>query len=217
MRRHGRCAAGLRPRLDFVDPRSRPGSLLVMRNTLRSGRRVGLVTAAGTLSGLLTWAFAAALGLSALLQASRVGYDVVRFAGAAYLIWLGANMLGFFGHQHHRHHDASHEPTESVSPGPGARRAYFNGLVSNLVNPKIGVFFIAFLPGFIPTGQSTGPFSFALGLSFVIEAGLWLTTVVWMVSHGVGWLRRSSVQRWIERATGVVLIGFGVRLATESR
>jgi threonine/homoserine/homoserine lactone efflux protein len=86
-----------------------------------------------------------------------------------------------------------------------------------LVNPKIGVFFIAFLPGFIPVGQPTGPFSFALGLSFVAETGLWLTTVVWMMNHGVGWLRHSSVQRWIERVTGVVLIGFGVRLATESR
>jgi threonine/homoserine/homoserine lactone efflux protein len=192
-----------------------PDSLLVMRNTLRSGHRAGLVTAAGTLTGLMIWAIAAALGLSALLQASRVGYEIVRFTGAAYLIWLGISTLGPFRIRHHP--PADHESTKPARPATGLRRAYLNGLASNLVNPKIGVFFIAFLPGFIPAGQPTGALSFALGLFFVIETGLWLATVVWMVNHGIGWLRRSGIQRWLERAAGVVLIGFGVRLAVESR
>ncbi|MDQ6838114.1 MAG: LysE family transporter [Actinomycetota bacterium] len=121
-----------------------------MRNTLCGGHCVGLVTAAGMLSGLLSWAIAAALGLSALLQASRLGYDIVRFAGAAYLIWLGLNTLGLFGHRHR--HDGGDVPIEAPTRGTRKRRAYLNGLVSNLVNPKIGAFFIAFLPGFIPAG-----------------------------------------------------------------
>ena len=74
-----------------------PDSMLVMRNTMRGGRRSGLITACGTMSGLTVWAVAAALGLTALLRVSHVGYDVLRFAGAAYLIWLGAGSLGLFG------------------------------------------------------------------------------------------------------------------------
>src|SRR5215469_16597856 len=70
--------------------------MLVMRNTVRGGRRAGWVTACGTLSGLTVWALAAALGLSALLQVSQVAYDVLRFCGAAYLIWLGVTSLGNF-------------------------------------------------------------------------------------------------------------------------
>ncbi len=193
-----------------------PDSLLVMRNTVRGGRRAGLATAAGTLSGLLVWAIGATLGLSALLQASRVGYDVLRFAGAAYLIWLGVTTLGLFRRRTtHTHHQA--EPAGPTAPVARLGRVYLNGLVSNVFNPKIGVFFIAFLPGFIPAGESTAMFSLTLGLWFVVETGLWLATVVWMVTRGVGWLRRTTVQRWIERATGAVLIGFGLRLATEAR
>jgi len=193
-----------------------PDSLLVMRNTMRSGGRAGLATAAGTLSGLLVWAIGATLGLSALLQASRLGYDVLRFAGAAYLIWLGVSSLGLFHRRTtHSHHQA--EPAEPTTPVARFGQVYLNGLVSNVFNPKIGVFFIAFLPGFIPAGESTAMFSFALGLWFVVETGLWLATVVWMVTRGVGWLRRITVQRWLERATGAVLIGFGLRLATEAR
>lgn len=190
-----------------------PDNLLVMRNTLRGDRRTGLSTAAGTVTGLLIWAVAAALGLSALLQASRTGYDVLRFVGAGYLIWLGVTSLGFL----RRRPGLGLRSTAPSAPAVSVRGAHLNGVLTNLFNPKIGVFFIALLPGFIPAGQSTGSFSLALGLWFVVETGLWLCAVVWMVSRGVGWLRRSSVQRWIERATGVVLIGLGVRLATEAR
>jgi len=139
-----------------------PDSLLVMRNTMRSGGRAGWATAAGTLSGLLVWAMGATLGLSALLQASRLGYDVLRFAGAAYLIWLGVSSLGLFHRRTtHSHHQA--EPAEPTTPVARFGRVYLNGLVSNVFNPKIGVFFIAFLPGFIPAGESTAMFSFAPG------------------------------------------------------
>jgi threonine/homoserine/homoserine lactone efflux protein len=94
---------------------------------------------------------------------------------------------------------------------------YLNGLLSNLFNPKIGVFFVAFLPGFIPAGVPAAQFSLALGLWFIAETGAWLATLAWLVARGVGWLRRSAVQRWLERVTGLVLIGVGVRLATLTR
>ncbi len=91
------------------------------------------------------------------------------------------------------------------------------GLLCNLFNPKIGVFFVAFLPGFIPRGVATAQFSLALGLWFIAETGAWLAVLAWLTAHGLTWLRRSAVQRWLERLTGIVLIGFGLKLVTEIR
>jgi threonine/homoserine/homoserine lactone efflux protein len=196
-----------------------PDSLLVMRNTVRDGRRAGWVTASGTLSGLMVWAVAAALGLSALLRVSHLGYDILRFAGACYLIWLGVSSLGLFRRTHASPGSGTGcgEPAGSAVSGAGWGRVYLNGLLSNLFNPKIGVFFVAFLPGFIPAGVPAAPFCLVLGLWFIAETGAWLGTLAWMVGRGVGWLRRPGVQRWLERVTGVALIGFGLRLATETR
>ena len=205
-----------------------PDSMLVMRNTMRGGRRAGWVTACGTLSGLVIWALAAALGLSALLRVSHVGYDILRFCGAAYLIWLGVTSLAHFRRKNTAEPVAQAGgsapavpgPTVPGRTGPGAarpRRAYLNGLLSNLLNPKISVFFMAFLPAFVPAGASAVGFSLVLGIWFIAETGLWLAVVAWLADRGVRWLRRPAVQRWMERITGIVLIGFGLRLATESR
>jgi threonine/homoserine/homoserine lactone efflux protein len=205
-----------------------PDSMLVMRNTIRGGRRAGWVTACGTLSGLTIWALAAALGLSALLRVSHIGYDILRFCGAAYLIWLGATSLAHFRRKSAAEPGAQAGGSAPAVPGPtvpgltvpGAarpRRAYLNGLLSNLLNPKISVFFMAFLPAFVPATASAAEFSLVLGLWFIAETGLWLAVVAWLADRGVRWLRRPAVQRWIERVTGIVLIGFGLRLATESR
>jgi len=196
-----------------------PDSLLVLRNTLRHGRRAGWVTASGTISGLLAWAVAAAFGLSALLRVSDLGYNAVRLAGACYLLWLGVSSLWPFRGRPAARTTAA-EPAAPAGPAPGRagwRRAYLNGLLSNLLNPKIGVFFIAFLPGFIPAGAPVPLFPLALGLWFIAETGAWLATLAWMAARGAGWLRRSTVQRWLERITGVALIGFGLRLATQAR
>ena len=189
-----------------------PDSLLVVRNTVRGGRTAGWVTACGTLSGLTIWALAAALGLSALLRVSQAGYDILRFAGAAYLIWLGVTSLGAAGRKS-AGAAASQPPAGSATQA----RAYLNGLLSNLFNPKISVFFIAFLPAFIPAGVSTARFSLLLGLWFIAETGLWLATVAWLASRGTRWLQRPATQRWLGRITGIALIGFGLRLAAGSR
>jgi len=201
-----------------------PDSLLVLRNTLRHGRRAGWVTASGTLSGLLAWAVAAAFGLSALLRASQLGYDAVRFAGAAYLVWLGVSSLRPARRAHAGPAATPGRPgTGPAAPGgPAPARArwgpvYLNGLLSNLFNPKIGVFFIAFLPGFLPAGAVTPLVPLALGLWFIAETGAWLATLAWTAARGAGWLGRSAVHRSLERATGVALIGFGLRLAAAAR
>ena len=194
-----------------------PDFMLVMRNPVRGGRRAGWVTGCGTLSGLTVWALAAALGLSALLRVSHVAYDVLRFCGAAYLIWLGATSLISF---RRKRTDRAGPAVDVAALGQAPvrpARAYLNGMLSNLLNPKISVFFMAFLPAFVPAGASTSQFSLALGAWFIAETGLWLAVVAWLADRGVRWLRRPAVQRWLERITGIVLIGFGLRLATESR
>jgi len=194
-----------------------PDFMLVMRNTVRGGRRAGWVTGCGTLSGLTVWALAAALGLSALLRVSHIAYDVLRFCGAAYLIWLGVTSLVSFRRK--RADRAGPAPDIAALGQAPSRpvRAYLNGMLSNLLNPKISVFFMAFLPAFVPAGASAPRFSLVLGAWFIAETGLWLAVVAWLADRGVRWLRRPTVQRWLERITGIVLIGFGLRLATESR
>jgi len=143
-----------------------PDTLLVTRNVFRRGRRGGLVTAAGTVTGLALWSVAAA-------------------------------------------------PTEA--PAMPMHRAYLSGLLSNLLNPKIGVFFVTFLPGFVPIGAPVGTTAALLGAVFVLETALWLVVLVWLVGRGTGWLSRQGVRRRLDRVTGVVLIGFGIRVAADVR
>lgn len=201
-----------------------PDTLLVMRNTMRGGRTAGWITACGTMSGLAIWAVAAALGLAALLRVSHIGYDALRFAGGAYLVWLGVTTLGLVRRRGSAHATAplpapgSAEPAQGPAPSAAARlRAYLTGVLSNLLNPKIGVFFIAFLPAFIPAGVSTARFSLILGFWFMVETGLWLAIIAWLADRGVRWLRGTAARRRLDRFTGIVLIGFGLRLITSSR
>jgi threonine/homoserine/homoserine lactone efflux protein len=207
-----------------------PDTMLVMRNTLRGGRRIGMVTALGTTTGLCVWAVAAGVGLSALLEASRVGYDVLRVLGATYLIWLGVTSLrpGLQRRLRRKRALGSGDvPDRGIAAVavPAIRitpwRAYLNGTVSDLCNPKIGVFFVAFLPGLIPASASASAsareLSFFFGLWFAAETALWLSLFVWLVTRGVGLFSKSSFRRRVEQLTGVVLIGFGIRLATASR
>ncbi len=122
-----------------------PDNTLVVRNALRGGSRVGVGTAVGVLTGLLVWVAAAAAGLSVLLQASRIGYDMLRYVGAAYLLWLGVHSLRSGG-----------KTSLTAEDKSGGRRAgglgYLTGVATNLFNPKVGIFMITFLPAFITGG-----------------------------------------------------------------
>jgi threonine/homoserine/homoserine lactone efflux protein len=191
-----------------------PDSLLVARNTVRGGRRGGLVTGAGTLTGLSVWAGAAALGLAALVDASRIGYGVLRLGGAGYLLWLG--VAGLRARSGGLLEAARAETSGRSGDARGLWRMYAMGTLSNILNPKIGMFFVAFLPGFVPSTAAVGPTTALLGSLFVVETGLWLALLSWFVHRGARWLRRPDIGKAVERVTGVVLIGFGLRLATEA-
>jgi threonine/homoserine/homoserine lactone efflux protein len=186
-----------------------PDTLVVLRNLIRGGRRTAVLTVTGVLSGLTVWVATAALGLAAVLHASESAYTALRIVGACYLLWLGIQTL--------RTRLAPEMLT--VEPGTSRRRwlggGYSAGLVTDLLNPKVGVFFVTFLPGFVPSGTSVGAASLAFGAIFVAETALYFAVLLFVAGRITGWMRDPKIRRRLDWATGTVLIGFGVRLAVE--
>ncbi len=186
-----------------------PDTLVVVRSLVRGGRSRGLATVLGILCGLSVWVTAAALGLSALLRASEVGYSALRFAGAAYLLWLGV--------QSFRSRGAASSPADAVPARGGVLgTGFMAGLLTDLLNPKVGVFFVTFLPGFVPAGYSVGWLSLLLGAIFIAETALYFAVLLGLAARVTAWMTAPRTRRRLDVLTGRVLVAFGVRLATES-
>jgi RhtB (resistance to homoserine/threonine) family protein len=178
---------------------------LVTRNALLYGRRAALLTALGVNVGIFFWVMAAALGLAAVVATSAEAFAVIKLAGAAYLIYLGVQAL------------RSAHPAERVSrPVPKGRDALRQGLISNLLNPKIAVFFTSLLPQFVQADAATHEL-LVLGLLFNTMGVCWLFLYATAAARGRNVLARPRVKRALDRVTGVVLIGLGARLALERR
>lgn len=187
---------------------------LVLRSALGSGRAAAFATAAGVCAGALTWGAAAAVGVSALLTSSQVGYTVLRVAGAAYMIWLGARMLrGAL--RATDGHDAG--PAEAGPAASSARTAFGRGLLTNLLNPKVGAFYVAVLPQFIPAGAAPLGVGVLLASVHAAESMLFFTVIILGAQAVRVFLRRRPVQRAVDAGTGAVLIGFGLKLGLSAR
>lgn len=195
---------------------------LVTRQVVVHGRRAAFATLPGLLTAGLTHAMFATIGLSAVLLTSATAYTAVKIVGAGYLLVLGAQTLwatrrraGYDGHT------ASHPAVDVTVGSPrrpmALRRAYLLGLTSNLTNPKMAVFFLTFLPQFVTPGPHAAAHTALLGLLFNAMATTWWIGYVLVVGRIVAWLGRPAVRRAMERITGVVLVGLGVRLAVERR
>ena len=178
-----------------------PDTMLMLRAISVSGRLGGVRTAAGILTGLTVWIASAAIGLAALLKASEVGYTALRIVGGIYLVTIGIQALRSRG---------------ALDRKGILGTGYTAGLACNLFNPKVGVFFVTFLPGFVPSGSDVGSTSLLFGGVFLLESIAYFALLLFAVHRLTSWLRSDVVRRRIERASGVVLIGFGIRLATES-
>ena len=186
---------------------------LTIRNTLVGGRRGGLLTALGVSSGQAVWAVATSAGVAALIVASEPVFLALKLAGAAYLVFLGCQALWSALVGARRHRSVMRARGGSL---PG-RRAYRQGVISNLGNPKMAVFFTSLLPQFAPTGGGAFAVLLALGLVFCLLTLVWLSAYAVVVASVGDVLRRSSVHRALDAATGAVLVALGVRLAFERR
>jgi threonine/homoserine/homoserine lactone efflux protein len=175
---------------------------LTIRNALSGGRRSGLATALGVALGQGVWTVAAAAGLVAVLRASQPAFTALRFVGAAYLVYLGLQSLLAAA----RSRDPRHSPSTRTTPGGSLRQ----GLVSNLANPKMAVFFTSLLPQF----GSAFATLLALGLLFASLTGLWLAGYAVAAARARRLLARERVRRALEAVTGTVLVALGLRVAT---
>jgi threonine/homoserine/homoserine lactone efflux protein len=181
-----------------------PDTLVMIRSIVRGGRSRGVSTACGNLLGLAVWVSAAALGLSALLRASHLGYDVLRIAGAGYLIWLGVQSIRL-----------RRTPTDDRRSGL-VGTGFLAGLITNLLNPKVGVFFVTFLPGFVPHGYPVGATSLIFGAIFVLETAVYWIVLLGLAAKVTHWMNQPRTRRRLDATAGAVLIAFGARLAVES-
>lgn len=180
---------------------------LVAKITLERGRYAALLATLGICSGLFVHATASALGLSVILATSAEAFTLLKLVGAAYLAYLGVQALrSSFGH-------------ETFEP-PATRRAttpFLQGLLSNVLNPKVAIFYLTFMPQFMSPGDNVLTRSLAFAVAHSVMGIGWLTAYAYVLSRIGALLGRAGVRRWLERVTGGVLIALGARLALERR
>jgi threonine/homoserine/homoserine lactone efflux protein len=190
-----------------------PDTAVTVRNTLLGGRFVGILTALGISAGQAIWALATSFGVVALLVASEVLFQAVKYAGAAYLIWLGLQaLIGAW-----RGTGDGVAATRSRGPRLRPGRAFAQGLMSDLGNPKMAVFFASLLPQFATPGEGLFAALMSLGLIFCLMTFVWLAAYAFVVAKAGEVLRRPAIRRWIESITGTLLVALGVRIAAEQR
>lgn len=184
---------------------------LVLRTAAVEGPRRAVLAALGIACGCLTWGLAVALGLGALLAASQAAYTVLKWAGAAYLTWLGINLI--------LRPRSKFDLSAAGARAGGARRGnwWLRGFLTNLLNPKIGVFYVSFLPQFVPAHVAAGPFIFLLAAIHVALGVPWTAVLIGATAPLKRWLSHAAVVRGLDSVTGVVFLGFGARLALERR
>ena len=181
---------------------------MVARSVFMGGRRAAFATTLGISAGCVIWALASAAGIAAVLAASETAYDTLRLVGAAYLVWLGVESLlaarrGYY----------ASEPLEAAGrTGPSPFR---QGLLTNLFNPKIALFYTTFLPQFIGPGDPVLLISLAMASVHILLGLAWLSAYAWLLDRAVEAFRGSRVRRALDALTGAVLVALGIRVAAD--
>lgn len=186
-----------------------PDNLMVLGVGAARGRRMGMAFGLGCATGCLSHTLLAAAGVSALLAASPLAFTVLRLAGGAYLVWLGIGALRSRGS------GLAQVAEARASGGDTVARQFLRGMFANAINPKVVLFFLSFLPQFVVPAQGGVPLQMAvLGLAFSLQAALLFGALGWFAG-GIGqWLqRRPRAGRWLDRVSGVVFVGLGLRMA----
>ncbi|WP_340646530.1 LysE family translocator [Phenylobacterium sp.] len=182
---------------------------LILRTAAVEGPKRAALAMIGILAGCFVWGGLVALGLGAVLQASTMAFNILKWAGAAYLVWLGVGLIL----RPRETFEVAETPAMTCSDTAWMRR----GFLSNVLNPKMGVFYVSFLPQFLPAGVPAAPFMLLLTTIHVLLGVLWLTLLIAATQPIARVLKRTAVVRWLDRATGGVFIAFGLRLALERR
>lgn len=181
----------------------------VLRSVTIGGKNSAYATVAGILTGVWIWGAAAALGISALLVASEIAYTAVKWAGAVYLVYLGIRMLW-------ESRRITHESVQAkIADKSSTKKAFSRALLINLTNPKTGVFYIAILPQFLPTEFPALVGGLLLATIHNLLTLIWFSMLIYGASFAKETLQNPMVQKIIERASGIALIGFGIRVAFE--
>jgi threonine/homoserine/homoserine lactone efflux protein len=187
---------------------------LTIRSTMLGGRRGGIFTALGVSSGQAIWALATSAGVVAILVASEPVFLALRYLGAAYLVFLGVHSLwAAIRPQAAAGAPGGQNPRRRLSPS----KAYRQGVISNLGNPKMAAFFTSLLPQFAPQDGPAFVTLFALGLLFTLMTLIWLIGYAFAVARASGFLQRPRIRRVLDGVTGAALVALGLRLATERR
>jgi threonine/homoserine/homoserine lactone efflux protein len=181
---------------------------LVLRTAAVEGPRRAGLAALGVCLGTIVWGAAVGFGLGALFAASHLAYEALKWAGAAYLVWLGANLVL--------------KPRDRFEAGGAvAHRSgpawFWRGLFNNLLNPKAGVFYVSFLPQFVPGHVAVAPWCVMLASLHALMGVAWFGAIIGATRPIAAALRRAAVVRWLDRLTGGLFIGFGLRLALDRR
>jgi len=186
-----------------------PDTAYILGRSAQSGWRGGMVAAMGIAVGIWVHILAAAIGLSALLMTSARAFMVMKLVGACYLVFLGLEMIASTGQRR----DLVMERTPSATP---TNQIFWQGFLTNVLNPKVALFFLAFLPQFINSGTASKAASFLfLGLVFDVVGTSWNLTVAGTAARFARWARGSTrLTDWIDRTIGGVFIYLGFRLAT---
>jgi threonine/homoserine/homoserine lactone efflux protein len=182
-----------------------PATALVVRSAAVHGRREAFHTVLGNSTGILFWALASVLGISALVAASEAAFLGLKVVGAIVLLWLGVQALR-----------GGKAAGEEQRPGI-ARSPFAQGLLTSGANPKLAVFFLALLPQFVPDGAPVLPWTLAMAAILIAVDLVYFTLLAWVVSRAKRTLVGSRLARRVEQLTGAVMIGLGVRVALESR
>ncbi|MFG1793721.1 LysE family translocator [Nocardia sp. NPDC049149] len=182
-------------------------TMLMLRHAVLGGWRAGLLALLGINVGCVVWGSASIAGLTAVLTASHLAYEIVRIAGAAYLIWLGGSALW---------KSLQRKRSDELPTGvePQSRSAFRAGLVTNLLNPKVGVFYMSLLPQFIPAGSIV--WGAGLVAIHVTIGLLWMSGLLVLAAKLRAVFLREQVRRWLDRVTATVFVGLGVKLAVEA-
>ena len=186
-----------------------PGAdtMYILARSISQGKKAGIYSVLGISSGIIIHTFAAAFGLSLIIAQSALAFNMIKYLGAAYLVFLGIKSL------------FSSKKTELVQVRQklSGKKIFLSGMLTNVLNPKVALFFLAFLPQFIQLPYAQDPIPYlVLGLSFVATATLWTLVIALLSAKFASFIKKNQhIERWINRAAGVVFISLGLKIALE--